>query len=127
MNLHGIVRGVITAVNPDVTVALSESTGYTTNTDGSQVPTYNSFPVGAQIQALSGKDLRQVQGLNLNGTLRAVYLFGDVEAIVRVLKKGGDVITDSNNNVWLVNQVLDTWAGADGGWCKIVMTLQDGS
>lgn len=123
MNLHGIVRGAITAVNPDVTVAISESTGYTTSADFEQVPTYTTIPAQAQIQALTGKDLKQLDGMNLNGTLRAIYFYGDVEAIVRVMRKGGDLITDSNNNVWLVNQVLETWPD----WCKVAVTLQNGA
>lgn len=123
MNLHGIVRGAITAVNPDVTVAISESTGYTTSADFEQIPTYNTFPAQAQIQALTGKDLKQLDGMNLNGTLRAIYFYGDVEAIVRVMRKGGDLITDSNNNVWLVHQVLETWPD----WCKVAVTLQNGA
>lgn len=123
MNLHGIVSGAINAVNPFVTVAVSYSTGYATDSNYVQVPTYETFPAKAQIQALSGKDLRQVEGLNLQGTVRAIYFYGDVEAIVRVLRKGGDMITDSDNNAWLVNQVLETWPD----WCKVVVTLQNGS
>lgn len=123
MNLHGLVRGVVTSVNPDVTVALSESTGYTTSADFKQVPSYVTFPVGAQFQALTGKDLRQLDGMNLNGFMKAIYLFGDVEATLRVVRKGGDVITDSNNNIWLVNQVLETWPD----WCKVAVTLQNGA
>lgn len=123
MNLHGLVAGGIGVVNPFVTVTVSESTGYSTASDGKRTPTYAVFQAQAQIQALSGKDLRQIDGLNLNGTLRAIYFFGEVDAVVRALSKGGDVVTDSNANVYLVNQVLEQWPD----WCKVVVTLQNGS
>ena len=124
MNLHGIVSGQIAAVNPFNTVVISESIGQKQNPDGSRTPLYNSFPVQAQIQALTGKDLRALDGLNLQGTMRGVYFYGDVEAIIRSLKKGGDLFTDSDNRVWLVTQVLETWDNSD--WCKIACTLQNG-
>ena len=123
LNLHRIVRGAITAVNPDEMVVVSESTGYTTSADGTPVPSYNSYQTPAQLQPPSGKDLKQIDGLNLQGTLRSVYFYGDVEAIVRSLKKGGDKFTRCDGSVWLVNQVLETW---DPGWCKVIATLQNG-
>ena len=53
----------------------------------------------AQVQALSGRDLRQIEGLNLQGTLRAVYLNGVIDGIVRVALKGGDLITLPDGSV----------------------------
>lgn len=123
MNLHGLVRGAITTVNPDETVTLSQSTGTTKNADFSLSPTYSTSGVGAQVQALTGKDLRQIEGLNLNGTLRKFYFFGEVDAIVRSAQKGGDLITRSDESVWLVNQVLEQWPD----WCAVVATLQNGA
>lgn len=121
MNLAAIANSAITVINENQIVLLSVSTGYDTTPDGTRVPTYNNQSVQAQIQALSGRDLRQIEGLNLNGTLRAIYLYGDVEATVRAMQKGGDVITDTSNNQWLVVQVLETWPD----WCKCVIVLQN--
>lgn len=121
MNLHGIVSGCINAVNPFVPLVLSISTGYTTGDSGIQTPTYADPVVGqGQVQPMSWRDLQQVDGLNLQGTPQAIYFYGEVDAIIRVKSKGGDLITDSNNNVWLVNQVLELWPD----WCKVCATLQ---
>jgi|SRR5580700_1222471 hypothetical protein len=120
MNLHGIVAGNISAVNPFVTVVISASAGYATLPSAERVPQYNNTPAQAQIQAMTGGDLRQIEGLNLNGTLRKFYFYGDVEATVRADLKGGDIITDMEGQEWLVNQVMETWPD----WCAVVATLQ---
>lgn len=127
MNLHGIVAGAIGAVNPFEPATIQFSTGYTTDPDGTRNPAYRTVPgIPVQIQALTGKDLRQVDGLNLNGTLRAMYMNGEASAVVRSQLKGGDLITLSGGRdagTWLVNQVLEQWPD----WCKYVVTLQNQS
>lgn len=190
MNLHGIASGIISAVNPMVPARVDVSTGYTTASDGNRTPTYRTVTgVSAQVQALTYRDLIQVEGLNLNGTRRAIYFNGRVDGLVRVENKGGDLVTLptaafvgsiaddvltvasissgaiqvgdkvfgaaadtaivaqltgtpggvgtytvtpsqtfaeddlTTGNVWLVAMVLEQWPD----WCKVAVTLQDGS
>lgn len=128
MNLHGVVRGVITAIVPDQIGTVQISTGATNNPDGSQTPTYNTFNnVRMQVQALSGRDLRQLDGVNLAGTVLAVYLFGTVASLVRDKDKGGDLITlyGAYAGVYLITQILEPWSAV--GWTKACMTRQNGS
>lgn len=80
-----------------------------------------SLSVEAQVQALTFRDIQQVEGLNLQGTQRAMYLYGDVEGLVRPTGQGGDLITMADATVWLVTHVLETWPG----WCKVAVTLQN--
>jgi hypothetical protein len=74
---------------------------------------------------MSGGDLRQVEGLNLNGTKRSVYLYGAANGTVRVSNKGGDLLAflDGPRIVrsWLTNIVLEQWPN----WVKIAVVLQD--
>ncbi len=91
--------------------------------DGVSVVT--SFVVPGQVQPMGWKDLQQIEGLNLQGTIRKIYFYGQVEAIVRVDSKGGDLVTDPRGNIWLVNNVLEDWVYS--GWCAVVATLQNGS
>lgn len=126
MNLHGIAGPIIGAVNPNVPATLKISTGSTTQPDGTPVPTYDTITGTAQVQALSYMDLKQVDGLNLNGTRRAIYFYGAVNGVVRPTQQGGDLIilTDGHNvGTWLTAQVLEQWPD----WVKVVATLQDGS
>lgn len=121
MNLHGTVRGAITAVNPDVVFTIQQSTGYSVNAAGRRTPLYATVTAPGQMQAMSGSDLRQVDGLNLNGTKRSIYFYGEVDAIVRSMRKGGDVVIDPKGNAWLVAMVLEQWPD----WCKVAVVLQN--
>lgn len=193
MNLHGLVSGAIGAVNPHVPVSVRVSTGYEVDEDQGfrQVPAYaDAQVVQGQVQSLTYDDLRQIDSLNIQGTKRAIYLYGRIDGLVRVENKGGDLITvpgasfvgsisgttltvSSVNSgrislndvvsgsgvdeatrisalgtgigydgtytvdvsqtieseqmtsgaVWKVVQVLEQWPD----WCKVAVTLQDGS
>lgn len=132
MNLHGIVRGAITTVNPDRNIAWLVSTGNTIETNGKQTPTYAApATIGAQIQPVSGDDLKQIEYLNMQGIFRKVYAYGDVEGIVRPELKGGDllqfapVLGGALRN-WLVVHVLETWTPDTAGWCAVIAALQEG-
>lgn len=124
MNLHAIAVGVISAVNPQVPAILLKSTGYIVAPDGSSSPTYQQQEVLAQIQAMTGGDLRQIEGLNLNGVMRSAYLYGVANAAVRVESKGGDLISMVEHGItrqWLIARVLEQWPN----WVKCVISLQD--
>lgn len=124
MNLHGIVSGPISAVNPMQAATLRTSTGSTIALDGTPTPSYAApVTVTAQVQDLSNRDLRQIEGLNLQGSMRKIYLNGEVDAIIRVSSKGGDLLTLSDGNVYLTARVIEQWPD----WCSIVAVLQDGS
>jgi hypothetical protein len=77
----------------------------------------------AQIQAMSTRDLRQTDSLNLQGTLSAIYLSGWVQAIVRATNKGGDLIIFPDGSVYLVNLVTEPWS-LTAHWCKVIATKQ---
>lgn len=123
MNLHAIASGAIGAVNPQVSIVVLQSIGYTTNPDSTRTPTYAPpVTICAQVQELTSTDLRKLDGLNLQGEHRAVYLNGAVAGIVRSAGKGGDLMKFFGQT-WLVTQIMETWPN----WCKCVVTLQDGS
>jgi hypothetical protein len=120
MNPHGIVRGAIGAVNPMIFATVGSSTGYTTNADGSRVPTYAVTPdVPIQVQALTGKEIERLNNLGIQGVLRAVYMTGSANGIVRKYGEGGDLLT-FNGQTWLATTVLESWPD----WTKLAVTLQ---
>ena len=123
MNLHQIVAGAIGAVNPLVPATLRLSVGYQTQPDGSQVPLYSTFAnVLCQVQALTQADLRQLDGMNIQGSTRTVYLNGSWRGVVRVGARGGDLLTLATGDIYLVTSVLELWPD----WTKLGVTLQDG-
>lgn len=128
MNLNAIAGPVVAAVNPPTPATVRFSGGSTTNADGTQSPKYltPATPVSAQVQPLSFRDIQQIEHLNLQGMRVAIYLNGELDGLVRVNKKGGDLITIASGvhrGVYLVAQVLEQWEG----WVKVAATLQNGS
>lgn len=126
MNLRALANGVTSAVNPNVGATLFVSTGYTKNAAFQQVPTFDRQPVTAQVQPLSSGDLRFLDGLNIQGAQKAVYLNGAALAISRVKKLGGDLIvfpdgTLPEGNTWLVLASIEQWQN----WCRVAVVLQD--
>lgn len=85
-----------------------------------------SVRILAQVQPLTNRDLLQLEGLNLGGDKKAVYVTGDVEGVIRVRLKGGDLVDLPDGSVWLVNQTLESF-DTTAGWTKFAITLQDGA
>jgi hypothetical protein len=129
MNLHAIVRDQIPAVNQDRDGTWRRSTGYATAADGSRAPSYTDVSVRLQIQSLTGRDLRHLNMLNIQGVQRAVYMYSNVQGVVRTDQKGGDLLLFSQDiggavATWKVVAVLETWTPDALAWCKLGVTLQ---
>lgn len=131
LNLHSIVRPAIQAVNPDTPVQWLVSTGFTVGSNGKQIPAFATpVPVRAQVQPPSGKLLQHANFLNIQGTLRSVYMYGNPQAISRVDAKGGDLLHFPQNvgapvDNWLVLIVEEQgWNLTDGSWTKVGVILQ---
>lgn len=152
MNLHGIVRGAIQAVNPDTTAIWQQNIGYTIANDGAQVPVYNTVSgVPVQVQGVSSRELAHTNYLNIEAVYRRVYLFGSVNGVVRTEMMGGDLLTFNDYNlaavqdssgrfvvdgegnyvrastarVWKVMEVSERWPDMAGfGWSSAIVCLQ---
>jgi hypothetical protein len=116
LNLHATVRAAIQSVNADIAATYIASLGYDVNASGKQVPQYAS-PAVVQIQSQppAGKDLKHIEFLNLQGTVRTVYLYSNPHAIVRVDAKGGDLLifpsfVGGPSYTWLVKEVAERWS-----------------
>ena len=127
MDLRGLANGVTTTVNPNQTVTVLRSTGFTTGAGAKQVPSYAAPVSGpAQIQALDADDIKQLDGLNIQGTIRAIYLRGTLAGVVRPNQTGGDLVTIAApapvalRGTWLVVKVLESWPD----WAKATIVLQ---
>lgn len=121
LNLHATVRSAIQSVNADIPAQYLASQGYTPNAAGKQVPAYASaVPVIIQSQPPSSRDLKHAEFLNIQGSIRTVFLYSDPEAIVRVDAKGGDLLQfpqfvgDPVDN-WLIVAVPEKWDVGQNG------------
>lgn|GEM_PF-2139186 len=124
MNLHGIVRGAIRHVTPDLCAQLYPYEGATQGTDGKRHAVY-SGPILVMVQVQSmGNELHQQLGLNLDQISRAVYLQGNWHGVIRADQQGGDRMTFSvpgiRGNQWQIVRVLESWPD----WTKVAVCLQ---
>lgn len=120
MDLRGLVNGVTSTVNPNKTVTVRRSTGYTIGAGRKQVPSYAAPVTGpGQIQALDANDIKQLDGLNIQGTVRAIYLRGVLAGVVRPDGTGGDLV-EVDGQTWLVVKVLEGWPT----WTRAAIVLQ---
>lgn len=123
MNLHGIVSGAIGAVNPHRSATLKICTGYTTSSAGRRTPTYAAdLTVMAQVQDLSQRDVRYLEGLGIQGSQRVMYLSGSLSGLNRPGGKGQDLVVLDGES-WMVTAVMEQWPD----WAKVAVTLQNGA
>jgi len=122
MDLRGIANGVSGVVNANEAVSVLRSTGYTIGAGAKQIPAYAAPVSGfAQVQALDANDLKQLDGLNIQGVIKAIYLRGALAGVVRPNQTGGDIVLRNNGSEkWLVVKVLEGWTG----WTKAAIVLQ---
>ena len=122
MDLRGLANGVTSTINPNETVTVLRSTGFTIGAGAKQIPSFAAPVTGpAQVQALDANDIKQLDGLNIQGTIRAIYLRGTLAGVVRPNQTGGDIVKRKNDfETWLVVKVLESWPD----WTKAAIVLQ---
>jgi hypothetical protein len=122
LDLHGIVSGAISAVNPRVNVTIQQSIGSATAASGKRTPAY-SAPVtfSGQVQPLQYTDLMKLDGLNLTGIRKKLYIEGAYEAVARANGVGGDLVRLPDGSVWLLVFVFEQWPD----WCSVCLTEQN--
>jgi hypothetical protein len=130
MDLRGIANQVSNCVNGNILVSLQISNGWTTGAGARQVPAYKTPLTGpAQVQALDGSDLKKIEGLNIQGDIRVLYMYGNLAGVIRPDSRGGDLVTIISpsplelQGQWLVTKVLESWPT----WTKVCIVKQGGS
>lgn len=144
LNVTAIASGTLQAGQTlsDLTAALLPNTSITRQLSGTLdgVGTYSvnqeqtvpseamttALLLSGQVQPLTARDLQQLDGVNLGGVRWKIYLFGQIDAIVRPERKGGDLVTISSGphqGVWLVVLVLEQFPD----WCCAAIVQQNGS
>lgn len=129
INVRVAANNAVQVVNPDIVGLFLASTGSAPNASFKQVPTYAAgVDVRLQVQAISARDLKHMEGLNIEGVLRSVHMYGDSQGVVRVAQHGGDLlrfpeVPGGTTLVWKVVKVIETWPD----WCHVVVNLQTDS
>lgn len=129
MDLRLLANPVTQNINMNTPGTWIASTGYTTNAAGARTPTTVSTPVDLQIQAADQNIIKHTDGLNITGIIRSVYVFPQVQSVVRVTAQGGDILVfpmslGGPNYNWLVTHILEDWHSSDASWGHCLVTLQ---
>ena len=126
INVRALANTVTQRVNPNIWGDWIQSAGgYTTDAAGKRTPVTYTQTVEMQVQGLAGKDLAHTDGLNIQGVLRSVIMYGNVQGVVRSAQRGGDVLQFPevpNGAVmsWRVVSVMETWPT----WARVIVALQ---
>lgn len=126
MNLRKIANAYTRNVNPNISATWRKSTGYAVNSDGTCKPVYTDMSVEVQPQAVSGDALAFIEGLNIQGVMRSVYMYGNVQGVVRSDERGGDLLLFPQTpgdpvQTWKVVTVVETWPD----WAHVIVVLQN--
>ena len=122
MNLRSLANGSTRAVRPNKPVVWQRSAGWVQDPDTMlRVPAYQTINIQAQIQAVTSDDLKLMDGLNIQGYHRCVYLNSRALGAVRNEMKGGDLFL-FGGQTWKVTLVPEDWD--DCGWSRVIVTLQ---
>lgn len=135
INLHGVVRGAINHLHPDIKATLYQVTGQTVVTGGQPKSIYSpGKPVWTQAQSEGTTTLYHADRVGSEEIIRKFYLFSKPElneriaGIIRPLSRGGDMFQIDINEKWFAG----TWWLVEGtiedftlsGWVNIRATLQ---
>lgn len=121
LNLHNVLRGAITAIHPDETVALYQSLGQK-NVKGKVTAIYAEPKiVKANFQPLDS-DALKLREINQTPISEQVFLYSDSALPVTgqqrlPVVRTGDFIKRSDDTYWLVTAVLEDWTW--DGWCNV--------
>jgi hypothetical protein len=122
MNLQDVACECIQDINSNVEATWYQSTGNTSNADGSVTPEYApGVTVSVQMQAVTSRDLRHTDALNLQGQFVHIWLDGMAQTIVQLTQQGGDKFV-INGQTWLTIPMPEQWQGP--GWTHCIVQLQ---
>lgn len=128
VNLHDVVRSAITALHPDETITLYQSTGQVIDREGVVKATYaEGQSVQAQIQSEGDAALYHADRAGMNTQTIKAYLYADRDSppwgIQRPFARNGDMFQRWDGTWWLITAVSESFRGV--GWVAIRGTLQE--
>jgi hypothetical protein len=123
MNMHGVVSDIVSAVNPPISATVSKSTGYTVGADFSQIPTYSTITGMVQVQGFIEREAAPLLhhfNLNESAVIRKMYAYGNINANIRAISEGGDIVQflwNGASTKWKVLRIFEMWSD----WCAVAI------
>jgi len=121
MNLHNIVRGVISSINADEPITFFINVGQE-NVKGKLTQVYESSQRMAQIQAPSESDIKLYDKLADAEHRCKAYIYSPASTINRVSGSAGDMLQREDGTYWLIVGISDDFSRE--GWLCAMCVLQ---
>ena len=127
VNLHHVVRGVITAIHPDEDCILYQADGQI-NYRGDIKPIYKEpVEIKANIQPLGEQALRQLERIEDTEATEQIFVYSNLNFPVSGLQRipilrGGDIVQRADKTYWLITSVIEDWS--QDGWANAGITQQ---
>lgn len=127
LNLHHIVRSLITAVHPDEVCQLLQADGHVNN-KGVITPTYRTpQTIKANIQPLDKKTLSHLEQVEDTKSTMQAFLYADADFPVNGVSRmptlrSGDFMQRADGTWWLINTVIQDWSR--DGWANVGICQQ---
>lgn len=123
MNLHEIVSNAINSINPLQDIKITPRGGYTVNQYGeTTVSEGSSYIVKADVQPVSGEDIKFINNYNESTVYKAFWVSSNVFGLNRPMAKSGDKIEWNGKTYYVVNMPEDWYETV--GWSHFVGALQ---
>lgn len=132
MNLHQIVRGAISSINPETTVTIKRFSDYTVDEYGRITNSYTTYRpdvttslsviTSAQIQPVSSEKLEHLYNYNSSNTYARMFVNGEEHGLSEALSTNGDIVI-IDNKIWKIVEVSGLWNKS--GWNEVIICLQD--
>ncbi|KZQ20253.1 hypothetical protein A3461_23575 [Enterobacter roggenkampii] len=120
MNLRQIANNAITSINPNIPAVLKKYAGEIICPGRKPTPSYlPDQNVTIQLQPISRGDMQHVDGLNIQGLAKVIYVNGNYFSVQREMEQGGDIFV-INGEQWLVVEPVELWPD----WCRLIAVLQ---
>jgi hypothetical protein len=124
INLRALANQATQTINPNTAITIYVPNGYTIDPATlKQIPAYTQVSGFGNVQALDGDENKQADALNIQGTLRGVYLYGALAGVVRPNEQPSADLVFSHGGAsgrWNVFKVFETWQN----WCKVGVVFQ---
>lgn len=126
INLHDIVRPIITGIHPDEEVVIYKSNGQV-NIKGIITPIYlKPVTVQAQVQHINNTTLVNSDKINESDSTKNFYLYANnvmpTAGLIRQLHRGGDIIKRMDDTFWLIYATPEEFSL--NGWVCVQASLQ---
>lgn len=120
MNLRQIANSATRSINPNIPAILKKYAGETIGPGRKPIPSYlPDQSLTIQLQPISRGDIQHVDGLNIQGLAKVIYVNGNYFSVQRELEHGGDIFVIGSEQ-WLVVEPVELWPD----WCRLIVVLQ---